>query len=68
MNYAKLEKSERLQRVMAVLKDRQPHSTYEIQNLAMVCAVGSSVSELRQQGYGIKCDRVNGHFEYRLLP
>lgn len=73
MHYAKLDNSARLQRVLEILLDRQPHSTMELQERAEVCAVGSTVGELRRNGYRIEC-RYAGKTEtgrvyiYKLLP
>lgn len=68
MHFAKVESSDRLKRVLDVLADGLPHSTLEIQRKAKVCAVGSSVSELRSNGYRIECKRSGkGFFQYQLL-
>ncbi len=67
MHFARLENSERLQRVLRVLMDFGPHSTLEIQDRAYVCAVASSIAELRAQGFNILCKQRKGFFAYRLL-
>lgn len=64
---AKIESSERLQRVLDVLQDRQWHSTLEIMQRTFLCAVGSAVSELRANGISVECRCVGqGRYEYRL--
>lgn len=67
MHFARLEHSPRLKRVLEVLKESGAHTTYEIQERARVCAVSSSVSELRAQGFRITCKKRKGAFEYRLI-
>jgi hypothetical protein len=65
---AKLSTSERLQKVLAVLEDRAWHSTLEIMNRTYLCAVGSAISELRNNGLMIECECVSkGRFQYRLI-
>lgn len=70
MHAAKLSKSERLIRVLALLKDRRWHSTWEIMQKARVCAVNSIAAELRANGKAIVCkQRYTGRamvWEYRL--
>lgn len=53
-HHAVLAKSPRLQRIWRILSDRGWHSTMEIQNRAVVCAVGSCISELRTNGLMIE--------------
>jgi len=67
MNAAKLENSERLQRVKEYLMDNKPHSTREIIQNAFVCAVNSIVSELRENGYNIVCSRQGNTWLYRMI-
>lgn len=55
MNYARIEHSERLQRVLAVL-EQGPATTFDIISNARVCAVNSAICELRENGYDISCD------------
>jgi hypothetical protein len=64
---ARLDSSERLQRVLDVLLDRQWHSTLDIMQRTYLCAVGSAISELRANGVNVEC-RCAGHgkYEYRL--
>ncbi len=51
MHAANPEKSKRLQRVLAVLRDRRWHTTWFISRRANVCAVNSIIGELRQAGH-----------------
>ena len=66
MNYAKLENSPRLQRVLARLADGKPHSTRDIMHKALVCAVNSCVDELRENGFNISCKRTGRLWLYQL--
>lgn len=67
MNNAKLERSDRLQRVYALLRSSErPISTMEIIQGANVCAVNSTISELRRNNIGIKCECLNKVFYYSL--
>lgn len=67
MHAARIEASDRLQRVLALLSDGGWHSTFEIVIGAGVCAVNSCVAELRANGYTIVCRRVGkDRFEYRM--
>jgi len=66
MNSARVEKSYRLQRVMAFIKDEKPHSTRDIMTGAHVCAVNSCISELRANGFDIDCRRKNKIWIYCL--
>ena len=68
MSHAKLESSERLQRVYEYLSDGEPHSTRDIIINADVCAVNSCIDELRSNGKEIRCKRNGKVFEYTLLP
>lgn len=54
--------SDRLQRVLAVLRDGKRHTTRQIVRRANVCAVNSCIAELREHGAEIVCDvvRVKG--------
>ena len=68
MHAAKLDKSERLQRVLNILQDRRWHSTRDIVNEADVCAVNSIISELRRNGIAIECECFGkGRYHYRLI-
>ena len=55
MHAARVGSSERLQRVLDVLRDHQEHSTFDLIANAAVCAVNSIVSELRANGFHITC-------------
>jgi hypothetical protein len=68
IHFARIENSDRLRRVLAVLSDRQPHSTMEIVQAAEVCAVNSAIAELRMNGIRIECRQVGRErFEYTLV-
>ncbi len=65
---AKIETSERLQRVLQVLQDGQWHSTLDIMKKTYLCAVGSAISELRANGIAVECRCVGqGKYEYRMV-
>lgn len=67
MHYARLEKSPRLQRLLAVLQNGYWHSTRELILRANICAVNSTIAELRANGFEIECRQVGrGRFEYLL--
>jgi hypothetical protein len=66
MNYANIESSDRLQRVAQVLAQGGEFSTLDIIKKANVCAVNSIVSELRQNGYEIHCERRGERWFYKL--
>ena len=66
MNYAKLDKSERLKRAFKLLSDKGLHSTRDIIRKAHVCAVNSVISELRKNKKKITCKRVDGVYYYRM--
>ena len=51
---ANAESSERLQRILKVLRAGGDWTTLELQNQAHCCAVGTCVSELRAQGFDIR--------------
>ena len=55
LHAARLDRSDRLRRVLQVLEDGQEHSTLDLVMLAGVCAVNSIVSELRANGIAISC-------------
>lgn len=50
--------SPRLQRVLALLRDGQPHTTRDIVRKARVMAVNACISELRQHGAEITCTQA----------
>ena len=64
MHSAKIENSVRLQRVLKVLKDKARHTTRDIIRKAKVCAVNSIISELRDNGLKIECERVANRWYY----
>jgi predicted transcriptional regulator len=66
MNAANLTKSDRLQRVFKLLSGGGEFTTLEIIQKAGVCAVNSIISELRQNGYQIDCQRRNDKWFYRM--
>jgi len=67
MNYANLETSPRLQRVLKYLKRcKTERSTMDIIKAANVCAVNSIMSELRRNGFTIKTRREGGVYFYKL--
>lgn len=65
MNAARIEKSQRLQRVDSLLSDGREYSTLDIIINAQVCAVNSVVSELRHNGRNISCRRTGDIWLYR---
>jgi len=69
MHAARIERSERLQRVHALLSDGAEHSTYEIIAGAQVAAVNSIIAELRDNGFYIEGrwdrDKRTGRRVYR---
>lgn len=68
MQAAKLERSERLQRVARLLREtRRPLSTMEIIQGANVCAVSAIISELRENGMKIDCRRQGDVWHYRMV-
>jgi len=66
MNHANIEKSDRLQRVLELLKRGCEKSTMEIIMQANVMAVSAVVSELRANGYDISCRRDGDLWYYKL--
>lgn len=67
MNYAKLDKSERLQRALKFLRrNRRWVTTREIVHGADVCAVNSIIAELRLNGFAIPSrPKGRGVYEYK---
>lgn len=66
MNAARINNSERLQRVDALLSGGGEFSTMQIVQLANVCAVNSIVAELRENGRVIHCRRSENVWYYRM--
>ncbi len=67
---ALLENSPRLQKVAEFLGDGKVYTTLKIQLACQVCAVGSIVSELRddKNGFDIRCKQVaRDRFEYKMM-
>jgi hypothetical protein len=68
IQYAKLDQSERLQRVYVLLADGQWRGTREIMLAAEVCAVNTVIAELRANGYEIATRCVGrGRYEYQMV-
>jgi len=66
MNAASIESSERLNRVLDLLSMGGEFTTLDIIKNANVCAVNSIISELRQNGFEIDCQRRGEKWFYRL--
>lgn len=66
MHAARIDSSERLQRVAALLADGRRHSTLDIVLGAEVCAVNSVIAELRVNGLRIHCRREGDVWWYQL--
>ena len=67
LHAAKLENSDRLQRVLKYLRRcKKEKSTMDIIKATNTCAVNSIVSELRDNGIAIKCRRKGDIWLYRL--
>lgn len=66
MNAATLDTSDRLQRVYKLLSKGGEYTTLDIIQKASVCAVNSIISELRQNGYEIDCQRRANKWFYRM--
>lgn len=66
MHAARLEHSDRLQRVADLLADGQRYSTLDIIMAAGVCAVNSCVAELRANGMDIRCWREGNVWFYQM--
>jgi len=64
INAAKLERSERLQRVDRLLSTGKQYSTKEISNRTDVYAINSAVAELRANGRTITCKRFGSAWYY----
>lgn len=67
MNAATLDTSDRLQRVYKLLSKGGEYTTLDIIQKAGVCAVNSIISELRANGYDIKCQRRANKWFYRMI-
>lgn len=67
---AKLERSERLKRLLSVFESNpnRPLSTLQLINMAGICAVNSACHELRMNGIPVSPARViNGNHCYTLV-
>lgn len=54
-------------RILEVLTDGLPHSMREIHDRAGFMRLNSRVSELRERGHVITCDRAGGRYVYQLI-
>lgn len=66
MHYARLERSPRLQRLLAVLRQGGWYSTRELVKQAEVMAINSAADELRANGFDVECERRGQYWYYRL--
>jgi len=66
MNAANIESSDRLNRVLDLLSQGEEFTTLDIIKQANVCAVNSIISELRQNGFDIDCQRRADKWFYKL--
>ncbi len=66
MNAARLEKSDRLRRVLRALKSNCHLTTRDLIEKTGCCAINSCVAELRANGYGITCRRRGNVWWYSL--
>ena len=66
INYARLETSDRLRRVLSVLADGREYTTLDLMAFARVCAVSTAVAELRANGFDIRCQRRGDLWFYRM--
>ena len=66
MNAARLESSDRLNRVLDLLSQGGEFTTLDIIKSANVCAVNSIIAELRQNGLDINCQRRGDKWFYKL--
>jgi hypothetical protein len=65
---ARLERSPRLQRLLAFLNDKQWHGTREIMLNADICAVNTAIAELRANRIDVDTRCVGrGQYEYRVI-
>jgi hypothetical protein len=66
MKAASIERSSRLNRVLDLLSTGGEFTTLDIIKSANVCAVNSIIAELRQNGFGINCQRRGDKWFYKL--
>jgi len=70
---ANIKTSKRLQDVLAMLEDGQWHTSLELSGKLINVAIGTSISELRHNGYGVESNcrgkNENGRtvWQYRLV-
>jgi len=65
MKAASIERSSRLNRVLDLLSKGGEFTTLDIIKSANVCAVNSIIAELRQNGFGINCQRRGDKWFYK---
>lgn len=63
---ARADYSARLRRVLHVLADGAEYTTLDLMQQAHVCAVNAIVSELRENGYRITCQRRGDRWYYQM--
>ncbi len=63
---ANAEKSEQLQLILFTLREQGPSTTLTLSRMSGSLCPGTRVSELRANGYDIKCERKNGKFWYSM--
>ena len=66
MHSANISKSDRLQRVLKILMDGNKHTTRDLIRKAKVCAVNSIISEIRDNGLKVMCERKADKWFYWL--
>lgn len=67
MNSARIEKSKRLQSVDKALSKGVEMSTKELIQATGMCAINSIISELRDNGKDIRCQRRGGAWYYLMI-
>ena len=67
MHSANIDNSPRLRRVLKILSDGKRHTTRDIIRKASVCAVNSCISELRDNGIKIECERNGNLWRYWIV-
>lgn len=55
-------------RILDVLRDGKKHRMEEVHQRVGFCRLNSRISELRDRGHNIVCDKTGGHYTYLLLP
>lgn len=64
MHFANLESSDRLQRVLEVLKRGGKFSTMDLIRGSGYCAINSIISEIRANGISVDCKREGNAWFY----